>query len=49
MIFYQSFLFPQVKRSAIISNKNGIKKLQNDLGILGNYERSEKSQNFIKL
>ena len=49
----QIFLSPQVKRSANISNKYDIYELphglQNDLRltILGNYEISGKSQNFI--
>ena len=30
-MFYQIFLSPQVKRSAIISNKNGIYKLPHEL------------------
>ena len=54
-MFYQIFFSPQLKRSAIISNKYGIfelpHKLQNylRLRILGNQEISEKSQNFIEL
>ena len=50
-----SFLSPQVKRSAIVSNKNGSYKLPHELpndlrlSILGNLERSGKSQNFIEL
>ena len=54
-MFEQIFLSPQGKRSLIISNKYGIYKLPhqllNDLTlrILGNYEKSGKSQNFIEL
>ena len=55
LILYQIFFPPQVKRSVIISNKHSIydlpRELPNDLRlrILRNYERSGKSQNFIKL
>ena len=48
------FLSPQVKRSMITSNKNGIYELPHRLPnylrprILGNYEISEKSQNFME-
>ena len=31
LIFYQIFLSPQVKRSAIISNKQGVYELPNEL------------------
>ena len=54
-MFYQIFLSPKVKRSTIIGNKHGIyqlpHELKNDLRlmILGNWEKSGKSQNFIKL
>ena len=54
-MFYQIFLSPQVKRSAIITNKHGIfelpHELPNDLRlrIFGNYESSGKSQNLIEL
>ena len=54
-MFYQSLLSPQVKRSAIISNKHGIYELPHELlndlrlTILGNHERSGKSQNFPEL
>ena len=54
-MFYQIFQSPQQKLSAIIGNKHGIyelpHELSNDLGlrIVGNYERSGKSQNFIEL
>ena len=52
LIFYQIFLLPQVKQSAVISNKQGVYKLphnlQNDssLRILWNKGKSGKSQNF---
>ena len=55
LIFDQIFLSPQVKRTASISNKHAIyelpHKLPNDLrlGIVGNYDISGKSQNFIEL
>ena len=54
-MFYEIFYSPQVKRSAIISDKHGIymlpHELPNDfrLRFLGNYEKSEKSQNFREL
>ena len=47
-MFYQIFLSPQVKRSAIISNKHGMYELPQDLPndlrlkILGNYGISRK-------
>ena len=50
-MFYQIFFSPQVKRSAIISNKHGTYELPHELKnniklrILGNKEISEKSQN----
>ena len=53
-MFYQLFFSPQVKRCAIITDKHGIcelpHELPNDLRlrILGNYEISGKSQNFIE-
>ena len=53
--WYQIFLSIQVKRSAIISNKKGVyelpQKLPNDLRlrILGNKEKSGKSQNLVEL
>ena len=55
LMLYQIFISPQVKRSAIISNKQGVyelpQELPNDLRlkILGNQEQSEKSQNFLEL
>ena len=54
-MFYQIFLSPEVKQSTIISNKKGVYKLPHELPndlrhrILGNYESSGKSQNFIEL
>ena len=49
-MFYQVFLSPQVKRSAIISNKQGVYEFPNDLRlrILGNKENSGKSQNLLE-
>ena len=51
LVFYQIFLSPQVKQSEIISNKQGIYKLPNNLErpILVNWERSKKSQNSMQL
>ena len=55
LMLYQIFISPQVKRSAIISNKQGVyelpQELPNDLRlkILGNQEQSEKSPNFLEL
>ena len=54
-MFYQIFLSPQVKRSAIISNKQGVyklpHKLPNDLRlrILANKEKSGESPNLLEL
>ena len=54
-MFYQILLSPQVKRSIITSNKNGIYKLPTDfmnnlrLRILGLLEKSGKSQNLLEL
>ena len=54
-MLYQIFLLPQVKRSAIISNKRGIyelpHELPNDVGLktLGNLERSRKAKKFTEL
>ena len=50
LMFYQIFLSPQVKQSAIISNKQGVQQLPNDLrlGLLENKEKSRKSQNFLE-
>ena len=50
LMFYQIFLLPQVKRSVSIS-KLLSHELPNDLKlrILGNPEKSRKSQNFLKL
>ena len=52
-MFYQIFLSPQVKRSAIISNKGVYElphELPNDLrlSILENKEKSRKSQNLLE-
>ena len=55
LILYQFFYLPKVKRSVVISNKHGIYELPRELPnnsrlrILGNYERSCKSQNIIEL
>ena len=51
-MFYEIFLSPQVKRSAIITYKHGIYKLAHVLPnglILENLEKSGESQNFIEL
>ena len=54
-MFYQIFLSPQVKRSAIISNKQGVYELSYKLlnylrlRIVGNKEKSGKSQNLLEL
>ena len=53
-MFYQFFLSPHMKRSANISNKNGIYELSHELPkdlrlrIVRNHEKSGKSQNFMK-
>ena len=49
-MLYQILLSPQVKRSTIISNKQGLQELPNDLPltILGNKEKSGKSQNLLQ-
>ena len=50
LMFYQVFLSPQVKRSAIISNKEGVYELPHELPndlrlrILGNKENQENLQ-----
>ena len=50
-MFYQIFLSPQVKRSAITSNKQGVYELPHELpnvcrlSMLGNKEKSGKSGN----
>ena len=55
LMFYQIFLSPQVKRSAIISNKQGLYELSHELPndlrlrILGMKEKSGKSQNLVQL
>ena len=54
-MFDQIFVSPQVKRGVIISNKDGIYKLHQELPndlrirILRNSDISSKSQNFIEL
>ena len=55
LMFYQIFLSPQVERSAIISNKQGVyelpHELPNDVGLprlLGNKQKSEKFQNLLE-
>ena len=54
-MFYQIFLSPQVKRSAIISNKQGVHELPHELPnnlrlrILGNKEKSGESPNLPEL
>ena len=51
----QIFASPQVKRSAIVSNKHGVYELPHELPNvsrplnLGNYENSGKSQNLLEL
>ena len=52
-MFHKIFLWPQVKRRMVISNKNGISKLPQELpnqvrlGILEKLGYTGKSQNFI--
>ena len=52
--FYQILLLVQVKRSAIISNKQGVYELPDELPddlrlrILGNKKRQGKSQNLLE-
>ena len=52
--FYQILLLVQVKRSAIISNKQGVYELPDELPddlrlrILGNKKRQAKSQNLLE-
>ena len=52
--FYQILLLAQVKRSAIISNKQGVYELPDELPddlrlrILGNKKRQGKSQNLLE-
>ena len=54
LMFHQILLSPQVKRSVIISNKQGVyrlvHKLLNNLrlSILGNKEKPGKSQNLLE-
>ena len=53
-MFYQIFFSPQVKRSAINSNKQGVYKLPHELPndlklrILRNKEKSGKCQNLLE-
>ena len=51
LMFYQIFLSPYVKWSAIISNKQGVYELPNDLRLraLGNKEKSGESPNLLQL
>ena len=55
LTFYQVFLSPQMKRSAIISNKQGAYELPHELPsdlrlrILGDKEKSGKSPNLLEL
>ena len=54
LMFYQIFVSPQVKRNAIISNKQGAYQLTHELPhelrlrILGNDEKSRKFQNLLE-
>ena len=54
-MFYQTFLSPQVKRSASINNKQGVYGLPHELPIhlrlriTRNKEKSGKSQNLLEL
>ena len=54
LMFYQIFVSPQVKRNAIISNKQGVYQLTHELlhelrlRILGNDEKSRKFQNLLE-
>ena len=55
LMFYQILLSPQVKRNAIISNKQGLSELPHELSndlrfrTLGNKEKSGESPNLLKL
>ena len=55
LMFYQIFLSPQIKRRAIISNKQGVYELLHELlddlrlRILGNKEKSGESPNLLEL
>ena len=50
LMFYQIFLSPQVKRSAIIINIEGVYELPPELpNDLGNKEKSEESPNLLEL
>ena len=54
-MFYQIFLLPLVKQSAINSDKHGIYELPHELpndlkpSVLGNCEKPGKSQNLLEL
>ena len=54
-MFYQIFISPQVKQSAIISNKQGVYELPNELPndwrlrTLGKKEKSGESPNLLEL
>ena len=54
LMFYQIFPPPKVKQSAIVSNKQGVYELPNELPndvrlrIFGNKEKSGKSQNLLE-
>ena len=57
-MFYRIFLSPQAKRSVIISSKQGVYELPNNLRlririlglrILGNKEKLEESPNLLEL
>ena len=44
LIFYELFLSPKVKRSVIITNKNAIYQLQNDVTlVLGKFRNCRKT------
>ena len=47
-MFYQTSLSSQVKRGAVISNKQGIYDFPNNLGLII-IEKSEKSQHLLEL
>ena len=54
-MFYQIFISTQVKRSVIISNKQGVYELPHELPIvvrvriLGNQKKSRESPNLLEL
>ena len=49
LIFYQIFLSPQVKRSVIITNKDGMYESPHNFSNDGNYEIPQKFWNFVEL